>query len=264
MDEELECPKPVTTSGFVLSVRVSERVTIAGRFNGPPGSGNGGYTCGLLANYVDGPAEVSLRSPPPLDRNLTVERSGDRAALYDGETLVAEAEPASLDEEAPTLVPLEVAENAASASRFLEQHHPFPTCFVCGPRRAHDDGLRIFPGPVRERELFASPWTPSPTLKDAAGELPDELIWAALDCPTSAPLWNEPDENGNLLPIVLARLQVLLYGPVEPGQTHVITAWPISVDGRKRRAGAALFGPTGDLMAESRALWIELREPQAA
>ncbi len=240
---------------------VTHKVTIGSRFNGPSGSGNGGYTCGVLANFIDGPAEVSLRSPPPLDRELTVERNGDRAALYDGETLVAEAEPAALDEEAPTLVPLEIAEHAAAASRFLEESHPFPNCFVCGPRRAPGDGLRIFPGPVRERELFASPWTPSPSLKDAAGELPDELIWAALDCPTSAPLWNEPGADGHFLPIVLARLQVLLYGPVELGKTHVITSWPMSIDGRKRRAGAALFSPSGDLMAESRALWIELREP---
>ena len=28
---------------------VSETVTIDGRFNGPEGSANGGYTCGLLA-----------------------------------------------------------------------------------------------------------------------------------------------------------------------------------------------------------------------
>jgi hypothetical protein len=262
--EELESLIRATRRPVRNLGRVTHRVTIDGRFNGPPGSGNGGYTCGLLANFIDGPAEVSLRTPPPLDRELVVERSGDRAALYDGETLVAEAEPATLDEEPPTLVPLEVAEHAATASMFLDQRHPFPTCFVCGPRRAPEDGLRIFAGPVRERELYASPWTPSPALRDAAGELPDELIWAALDCPTRAPLWNEPDAEGNFLPLVLARLQVLLYGPVELGKTHVITSWPISIDGRKRRAGAALFSPSGDLLAESRALWIELRAPQAA
>lgn len=246
------------TERFVPSDSVTHKVTIDARFNGPPGSGNGGYTCGVLANFVDGPAEVSLRSPPPLDRELTVERLGDRAALYDGETLVAEAEPAALDEEAPTLVPLEVAEHAAAASRFLEQNHPFPTCFVCGPRRAADDGLRIFAGPVRERELYASPWTPSPTLRDAAGELPDELIWAALDCPTSAPIMNDPDAD-DYRPCVLARLAVRIDAPVMAGEPHVVLSWRLAVDGRKREAAAALYNGQNEVCAVSRALWIELR-----
>ena len=36
----------------------------------PAGSGQGGYSCGLLAREIDGAAEVSLRVPPPLDREL--------------------------------------------------------------------------------------------------------------------------------------------------------------------------------------------------
>ena len=41
-------------------------LTVARRFCGPPGSGNGGYVCGLIAGFLDGPAEVTLRLPPPL------------------------------------------------------------------------------------------------------------------------------------------------------------------------------------------------------
>ena len=67
------------------------RVTVDARFNGPPESGNGGYVCGLLARWIDGPAQVTLRVPPPLGRELTVQRSGDRAALLDGDVLVAAA-----------------------------------------------------------------------------------------------------------------------------------------------------------------------------
>src|SRR4051794_26153021 len=40
------------------------------RFNGPPGSANGGYACGAVGELVDGPAEVTLRSPPPLGAPL--------------------------------------------------------------------------------------------------------------------------------------------------------------------------------------------------
>jgi hypothetical protein len=50
---------------------------IAGRFNGPPNSGNGGYCCGLLANYLGGSATVRLSNPPPLDTPLTVNRQDD-------------------------------------------------------------------------------------------------------------------------------------------------------------------------------------------
>ena len=47
---------------------------IAGRFNGPDGSGNGGYSAGLFAlaasgGHGDG-VEVTLRLPPPLDTPL--------------------------------------------------------------------------------------------------------------------------------------------------------------------------------------------------
>ena len=71
------------------------RVLIPRRFNGPPASANGGYTAGLLARYIGGPAEVSLRSPPPLDTALEIKRDGERVLLCHRERLVAEAEPAA-------------------------------------------------------------------------------------------------------------------------------------------------------------------------
>ena len=42
-------------------------VVIDRRFNGPEHSSNGGYACGSVAAFIDGPAEVTLRVPPPLD-----------------------------------------------------------------------------------------------------------------------------------------------------------------------------------------------------
>ena len=55
-------------------------LTIDRRYRGPLHSGNGGYTAGRLAAFVDGPAEVTLRLPPPLDRPLTVAEQDDRRA----------------------------------------------------------------------------------------------------------------------------------------------------------------------------------------
>ena len=51
---------------------MSPSVTIDHRFRGPATSGHGGYTCGVLARYLDTPATVMLKAPPPLDRPLSV------------------------------------------------------------------------------------------------------------------------------------------------------------------------------------------------
>ena len=51
----LRTPRPATMN--VL--------TIPSRFNGPAGVGNGGYVCGRIAAYVDGPATVTLRQAAP-------------------------------------------------------------------------------------------------------------------------------------------------------------------------------------------------------
>ncbi len=231
------------------------------RFNGPPDSGNGGYTCGLLARSIDGPAVVSLRKPPPLERELRVERDGERVLLLDGEELVAEAEPGPAEPAgAPPRPPSLDEARAADGRAFFRdaEHHPFPTCFVCGPRRAEGDGLRIFAGPLREG-VFAGTWTPPASVVDGGGAVPSEIVWSALDCPTSAPGMNKPDAEGKLLPIVLARLAVDVRAPVEAEVEHVIASWDLGRDGRKRHAGAALWSSGGELLASARALWIELR-----
>lgn len=245
-----------------LGFRAVDSVVIEGRFNGPPDSGNGGYTCGLLARFVEGPAVVSLRKPPPLGRELRVEAAeGERMLLLDGEELVAEAEPGSAMPAGDPPRPVPVAEaRAAEDGAFFrdEEHHAFPTCFVCGPLRRSGDGLRIFAGSVGDG-VFASTWTPPASVVDGGGAVPSEIVWAALDCPTSAPGMNTPDAEGRLLPIVLARLAVDVRAPVEPEAEHVIMSWDLGRDGRKRHAGAALFSAGGELLASARALWIELR-----
>jgi hypothetical protein len=52
-------------------------LVIAPRFCGPPGSGNGGYACGLVAASLGGQAEITLRAPPPLAAPMTVERAAE-------------------------------------------------------------------------------------------------------------------------------------------------------------------------------------------
>lgn len=216
-------------------------VTIDRRYCGPPDSANGGYTCGVVASAIDGPAEVTLRVPPPLERPLTLERDGDGAVLRDGDVVVATGRPAAVDLDVPEPVGYDDAV-AAAAHYPWRENHVYPTCFVCGTAR--HDGFAIYPGPVEGRELFAAPWTPE---DDAP-----EHVWAAVDCPTGvATVLFDGVER-----MLLGRLTADLRAPVRAGEPHVVQAWPLERDGRKLHAASALHSADGELKAVARAVWI--------
>jgi hypothetical protein len=59
---------------------------------------------------------------------------------------------------------------------------------------------------------------------------------------------------------VLARLAARVDGAVTAGEEHVVIAWPVAVDGRKRWAGAAVLSADGERLAVAQALMIELRQ----
>jgi len=217
-------------------------VRIPARFNGPPRSANGGYTCGLVAALLGGEAEVTLRVPPPLERELRVVRADGRVELRDGETLVAQGERVLVDVEVPA--PVSVADAEAASARYAGfAHHAYPTCFTCGPER--EDGLEIYAGPVAERDgVVASMWTP-------AEEPAPEVVWAALDCPSG---WAVDDfqREGVLLGRMAARVDRL---PAS-GEPLVVLGWRIGEEGRKRYAGSALVTAEGDALARSHSTWI--------
>jgi hypothetical protein len=235
---------------------VTDALTIPAFFNGPPSSGNGGYTCGWVAELVDAEvAEVSLRSPPPLETPLELERDGERVLVRDGDTLVAEAAPGELFVDVPDAVPADEVEAAQEAGRERwARGHPFPTCVVCGPARP--DGFGIVPAALPGRDgLFGASWTPGEASDDGRGRVRTELIWAALDCPTSAPVAN----FGEGPAMVLASLTARLGCPLRVGEPHTILSWALDEDGRKHWSAAALFDSDGFLTCASRALWIELK-----
>ena len=215
---------------------------IPARFNGPPGSANGGYTCGLLAAFLGSEAEVTLRVPPPLERELDVVRTDGRVELRDGETLVAGAEPVSLEIDVPAPVSLEEAQ-AASTRYAGFAHHAYPTCFTCGPAR--EDGLGIYAGPVTGRDgVVAATWTPTE-------EPAPEVVWSALDCPSG---WAVDDFQrvGVLLGRMAARIDRL----PAAGEPHVVLGWRVGEEGRKRYAGSALLTVDDEVLARSRSTWI--------
>ena len=223
------------------SLAAVEHLTIEARFNGPDGSANGGYTGGRIAALLDGHAEVTLRLPPPLERALAVERDADVLRVFDGDRLVAEAAPATVDLDLPAPPSWDEAEAAAARYPGFEEH-AFPRCFVCGPEREPGDGLRVFAGSLGDGR-FAATWQPA--------EVRPELIWAALDCPGAIAV-GFPDRGETLL----GRLAVEIQELPEAGERCVVLAWPLGEDGRKLYAATALYGDDARPLAKARATWI--------
>lgn len=239
---------------------MTETVVIQRRFRGPPDSGQGGYSCGLVAARIDADcATVTLRKPPPLERELTIESDADGARLLDGDTLIAEGTADTLELDVPDAPSLELARHGSENTFWGQFVHPFPGCFGCGPQRDQHEAVAIWMGSVGEGErLMAGVWTPSPEFAGDDGGVTKLITWSALDCPTATGA-NLPTDGVS----VLGRLTCRLIAPIEPDVTHTVVAWPIADDGRKHTGGTAIHAPDGTLCAYSAGLWIELRDPAA-
>ncbi len=231
---------------------MTQTLTIAKRFHGPPASGNGGYVCGRLARFIQGPAVVRLKAPPPLERPLALESSGAGVRLTDGGRTVAEARPHALDLDVPAPPTPDEARRASRRYRGFARHW-FPTCFVCGPERDEGQGLRIFAGPLHDRDMVAALWTPHSTLADAEGTVRSEFLWAALDCP-GAFAFPEPQKGVALLGEMAARLTAA----VQPAEPCIVIGWPLGGKGRLHYSGTALFDNKGRCCAMARATWVEV------
>jgi hypothetical protein len=233
----------------------NEDVVIDPAFTGPPSAAQGGYVCGLLARYVPGDAEVTLRRPVPLGVALRVETSDDGVLVYDGSTVVAAAASSRLDLDAPQPPTLAEASRASAAFPGFAAH-PFPGCMVCGTDRSDAVAFRIFPGPLAGRDLLASVWNPGEhAVLD--GAVRTEFAWAALDCPAGwAAAWFGTADG----PAVLGRMTARLDGPVPADEAYVVVGWLAGRSGRKLDAGSALYSPSGTLRGVSRQTWITLAD----
>lgn len=239
--------------------------SIPDRFCGPPGYGNGGYSCGAFAAAagIDGPAAVSLRSPVPLERELGVEPAGDtgtfRVSGPGGELIAEVAEAAALDFEPPARPGIDAAGAAGATSPFLAPDREiYPGCFVCGPE--HPSGLNLCVGRLEGAggpdgpEIWADSFAFEPADAEPDGSVRPELVWSALDCPSCIPsFWSDR-------PTVLAHLEGELLASVPAGEGLVAVSWSLGSEGRKLRSAAAILGPGGEVLARARALWIRLRE----
>ena len=227
-------------------------LTIASRFQGPPGSANGGYVCGLVAATLRVDLKVRLVAPPPLGTPLALEPVGAGEWLLSAATgPVAQAIAAQLELEVPS-APGYVQAVWASQHYAGFREHAFPDCFVCGPHRRRGDGLRIFPG-MLDSGIVAAPWLPADSLDGGDGKVAPEFHWAALDCPGYFAV------SGGRRVMLLGEMQAHVDRRVHVGESCTVIGWRIDSDGRKHRAGTAIFDEDGELCARARATWIELR-----
>ncbi len=227
-------------------------VVVPARFNGPPASGQGGYSAGALAAHLDRPATVSLRRPVPLDEELEVRIEADAARAYADDELVVEAiaAPSLAPWDAP---PVSVEEARAAAARFAPPADgTFDRCFVCG--RAPHDGFGVFPGRVDGTDLVAAPRTPPDWAADANGAVLPEFVWAALDCPGYFAIFGV-----DLQLAFLARQQSELLAPIRAGVEYVAVGRPLERDRRKGFAATAIVDPGGAVLAHSEQLLIQPR-----
>jgi hypothetical protein len=211
---------------------------IPARFNGPPGSGNGGWSAGAFARAsgLGGVVEVTLRVPPPLDTDLTLDGDGFHAA--DGTLVASVAAAPDADEPVPPVSYDEAT--AASAAYPGFTGHPFPTCYVCGPERA--DGLRLFPGHLPDGRT-AAPWT-------VPDDVSSETMWAALDCPGG---WAALHTGRTF---VLGRIAARVDALPAPGVACVVVGRADTMEGRKAHTRSTVYGPDGTPLATARATWI--------
>ncbi|MCA2213446.1 hypothetical protein [Jidongwangia harbinensis] len=214
---------------------------IPARFNGPPGSGNGGWSAGAFAVAAGAgtggaPFQVTLRVPPPLDTELT--RSGGTVLAPDG-TLVAEVEAGGDAGEPVPPVPVERARAAATAFPGFTAH-PFPTCYVCGPERP--DGLRLFPGGLPDGRT-AAPWS-------VPADVTVETMWAALDCPGG---WSALHDGRTYL---LGRITAAVDAVPPPGASCVVVGRLDAMVGRKATTSSTVYSADGTPLATARGTWI--------
>lgn len=237
-----------------------QEIVVEGRFRGPPHSGNGGYVAGLLARLAGGHRAVMMRAPTPLDRVLSFDGSEEPPRLMDGDTLVAQAtaaDPAVL----PAVPSPPSVEEAMRAGAEYQSFHPI--CVCCGDQLDPAQGLLIRVGQLAgaPEGTLAGAWTVDAAFADEDGCVPEELVWAAIDCPGYY-AWVRLDGRHGAL---TGTMQAEVLERPRAGDRCVVMAWPLERASERRvTSGVALFGDDGRLMARGLQTWIRIvRRPAA-
>ena len=246
---------PNSNAAHILEIETtSHAARVASRFCGPPHSGNGGYTVGMIGKHLGPEVEVTLKRPIPVDDNMQVLADpAGVASLLHADTEIASARTAELDLDVPDGITF--ADAAAARANFPGYKvHPFPNCYVCGTNRCCGDGMCLFTGTVGEG-VVASSWVPTAEFVTEAGIVGPEFICAALDCPGA---WALIDRYGIEGQVVLGRMTYRLSKPIYAGERYVVMGWATGREGRKAFCGTAVYDAEGQVCAAAGATWFQI------
>ena len=85
--------------------------------------------------------------------------------------------------------------------------------------------------------------------------MPAEYLWTALDCPGQFAYLAAGTRTG-----LLGRITAKIFQRPSAGESLLVTAWPIHVDGKKHFAGSAIHTESGELVARAVSVWIGRRD----
>jgi hypothetical protein len=243
-------------------------IRIGSWFQGPTGSGQGGWTAHRfierVAERTDEPLTVAIAATIPLDTDLHVIESDDltdetrqwELVAPDGTAIMIAStwEPAFSDTS-----PVTIEEARAARHRFLEtvDEHPVPSCFSCGQL---PDSMGVHAGPLDPSlgDRFATDWTvPDWAVRDD-GNVDPGVLWAAIDC--CAAWWVGWSRSRRVA--LTVQYAVEQRHPLEPGATYALVGWSgdhdPEWDGRKRHAASAAFDADGRCVARSASFWVSI------
>ncbi len=231
-------------------------IRIDSRFQGPSGSGQGGWTAAQLAAATGWPATVAIKAPIPIGVDLDVVAADEVLRLLDSTggdpRLILEA--TRWQPEFAATAPVSIAAAAAARGRFPAPGdlHPVPHCFSCG---LQPGSMQVHAGPLEDGR-FATDWWVPDWATDGGGAVDEGVLWAALDC-TAA--WFACYDGGRRTAYTV-QLAVEVTEPLKPGAAYALVAWSgdwaLGWNGRKRGASSAAFAADGTCVARSRSLWI--------
>lgn len=229
-------------------------VTIDQQFNGPNVSANGGYTCGVLSEFLPaGQAHTCrLSAPPPLDTPMQITVVEGHVTMKDGDQVIGTVMSDTL-EIAPPPPPSDVSVFEAAQTPIMTSFDFLRRCYVCGPDR-HEGGLHIHPAKLAGRDgEVACFWQTKDAHAGADGFVTARQLWSALDCPGYFAC-----AAGK--PALLGQMTGKIIGQVRAGEAVKVHAWTKSVMGRKCRAGVALYAPDDQLIAAADQLWVVVKD----
>lgn len=225
---------------------MAETITVDSRFRGPLTSGNGGVSAGLVAGFVQGPATVRLRRPPPIGKPLQVRRAESVVEVIDADEVVMEASggthPVDLPVDSEILM-----RTFTRGTTAVPDDYAVPECFVCGPR---EDGLRICPQYLPGTDVWATVWIPDASVSADGVTVDPHILWGALDCPAGFAVVRYGLVEPTFFP-ALARISANLDRPLPVGHPVAVFGWLIDEDERRINGGTAVVDTDGTVFASA-------------